>query len=688
MATKKKKAVAKKKMAPAKKKAAPGKKKSATAKKQVAPAKKKKAQVSNNNRTSVAIIGGGIAGLTAALRLSERDYDVTIFEATEVLGGCLSSQLVKSNIKSHTGEDIEVAVYHDVFPHMFAPWYNNFWQTVKELGIDREKRFKCCEGYGMLEKKTGQLLGFKNPTSIRRIMKDYASGYQSMFELYIDSYSLIDLATDPMNRGDLLSKHTVNGFLISRGYTTEKTAEQLDLRLMNIWSLHSFQVSAAAYRDLIRVELDLKDDGRPFAYILKGSLQEQIMEPFERKLSSLKVNINKSTKVTDVELPIKMAPQEEVEALGIEEQDTGSFKISYASQAGKGTAEFDKLIFAVPPKALGELLETSAPVTERMERSASLITYETDLAQIRRLRSEPIPVMYIYFKKKLKLTGKNHVPHEPIALLGSRQNLTITNLSHLWPKEELWGKGTVPPKKERGTVLELAASDFYALPSDNQREDGFILLNTLKEYLGNFNEGVQINVGRFWGDMGTENDPTDIHWSRTRILTNTNHKLFINSVGSSGWAPQTHYQTLPNIFFAGDFVKNEVSMATVEGATLTGLQAAKSLVETDDNLNESEKTAKAVDIVPLDKPDMTHLLALKLLGAPAAYLAKAYILAEEQLQQPTKKFAEKLPETVEGMIRLPFDFATDYVESAFRLGYRMLSLAQPKKSDNATGSQS
>jgi protoporphyrinogen oxidase len=36
----------------------------------------------------VTIIGAGIAGLTAALRLAERDYDVTIFERdSNVIGG-------------------------------------------------------------------------------------------------------------------------------------------------------------------------------------------------------------------------------------------------------------------------------------------------------------------------------------------------------------------------------------------------------------------------------------------------------------------------------------------------------------------------------------------------------------------------------------------------------------------------
>ena len=39
----------------------------------------------------VAIAGGGIAGLTAALRLSQRGYQVTLYEEKPWLGGNLGS---------------------------------------------------------------------------------------------------------------------------------------------------------------------------------------------------------------------------------------------------------------------------------------------------------------------------------------------------------------------------------------------------------------------------------------------------------------------------------------------------------------------------------------------------------------------------------------------------------------------
>ena len=61
----------------------------------------------------IAIVGGGIAGLTAALRLAERGFSVTIFEKGPLMGGNLSA--VQRN-----------GVYYDVYPHMFAEWFHNF----------------------------------------------------------------------------------------------------------------------------------------------------------------------------------------------------------------------------------------------------------------------------------------------------------------------------------------------------------------------------------------------------------------------------------------------------------------------------------------------------------------------------------------------------------------------------------
>ncbi len=54
----------------------------------------------------VAVVGGGIAGMTCALRLAQRGYQVTLYESAPMLGG---------NASSEPGSG---GMYYDVYPHL------------------------------------------------------------------------------------------------------------------------------------------------------------------------------------------------------------------------------------------------------------------------------------------------------------------------------------------------------------------------------------------------------------------------------------------------------------------------------------------------------------------------------------------------------------------------------------------
>jgi protoporphyrinogen oxidase len=77
-----------------------------------------------NSSLEVTIVGGGVAGLTAALRLAERGVAVTILEKGPLMGGNLSGVW-------HAG------ACYDVYPHMFCEWYNNFWSLAEDVGLRR-----------------------------------------------------------------------------------------------------------------------------------------------------------------------------------------------------------------------------------------------------------------------------------------------------------------------------------------------------------------------------------------------------------------------------------------------------------------------------------------------------------------------------------------------------------------------
>jgi protoporphyrinogen oxidase len=78
----------------------------------------------------VAIVGGGLTGITLGYLLSKRGVAVDIFEASSVLGG-LAGPLV-----------LEDGTPVDRFYHAILPSDDHLWQLCQELGIDDQFRFR------------------------------------------------------------------------------------------------------------------------------------------------------------------------------------------------------------------------------------------------------------------------------------------------------------------------------------------------------------------------------------------------------------------------------------------------------------------------------------------------------------------------------------------------------------------
>jgi uncharacterized protein with NAD-binding domain and iron-sulfur cluster len=77
---------------------------------------------------SVLIIGGGLAGLSAALELSERGYDVTIRESNEVCGGRVEGR--KKKLVHPKPPLTEFDSFN--IEHGFHAWFHNYY-TLKDI---------------------------------------------------------------------------------------------------------------------------------------------------------------------------------------------------------------------------------------------------------------------------------------------------------------------------------------------------------------------------------------------------------------------------------------------------------------------------------------------------------------------------------------------------------------------------
>jgi hypothetical protein len=252
------------------------------------------------------------------------------------------------------------------------------------------------------------------------------------------------------------------------------------------------------------------------------------------------------------------------------------------------------------------------------------------LAEVRRLKSEPIAMLDLYFTRKL-----SGIPADNVAMVDSTCDLSYIDISQLWDEPDLKGI----------TALAVGVSDYWALPGDDAHENGYQMIRMLHRYVPQFDPGTK------WGES------TDIDWTRTHYASNRSNLLFLNQVGSEAWRPDTHYDAISNLFFAGDLCNNKIDMATVEAAVTSGLNAAIGIYK-------AHPLGKPIDILHLQTRSEYEILATKLLMSPWAYAAKWYSTARDATTHLAKAQPKKLSADVASMMGLPYKYAVDWMETA------------------------
>ena len=269
--------------------------------------------------------------------------------------------------------------------------------------------------------------------------------------------------------------------------------------------------------------------------------------------------------------------------IGLQRAECDEDADSWIGIGEKWDEEIDELVLAVPPDVLLGLIRAG-------ERGTRLVDAEPKLAEISRLRSQRIPILHLYFKKKLK-----HIPIDPVGLYDSNYALAFTDISQTWEDVAAFAGRT---------VLSLSASDLYGLPGTTPKEDAHAMLVELAEYL-------DFDPGGAWGESEA------IDWELTRFEPNADAKLFLNETGTDVWRPAAAVDSVDNVAFAGDFCANRIGMTTIESAVTTGLQAAHAIVE-------RRGVGAPVEITEPDSGLGLNYVWLRYAAAPYAAAAKAW----------------------------------------------------------------
>jgi Flavin containing amine oxidoreductase len=475
----------------------------------------------------VTIAGGGLAGLTAALRLAERGYRVKLYEQKPMLGG---------NLGSRPGAN---GVNLDVYPHMYLGWYHNFWRLLADAGqSDRCKLFRPCSR--IIQLRRGQYPEFtalNHPYSASHALLNLFSGAGPPADVFLFGYACIDLLAEPLDPTSLLDNVSVNGFLHGRPYMTERAAAAFDNFITNVWAIPSYLASAEDFRAYLAY--CFAQPGPDF-WLSRGSALDQVIAPLVRALEEKGVEIARSVQLTSVSCAAGR-----VSEIGLQKVQRRPKASRWVGTGKVWSEEVDELILAVPGEALSRLVRAGKP-------GRPIVELFPALAQVSRLWSQPIPILHLYFTRKLP-----DIPPEPVGLLDSPLALAFTDISQTW-------EGVADFANR--TVLAVSASDPYGLPGTSGEDDAHTMLVELAGY-------VDFDAGSSWGES------SDVDWQLTRYETNLDEQLFVNETGTDVWRPGAACEGIANLCLAGDFCANRIGMTTIESAVATGLEATRVIVE-------------------------------------------------------------------------------------------------------------
>ena len=184
---------------------------------------------------SVTIVGGGIAGMTAALRLAERDFQVTLYEQKEMLGGNLGSRALGGG------------PLFDVYPHMYQSWYHNLWQLLRDVGVDRDKNFSEFRSFYQLRRKdeSPHIAKITDVYSTSHMIENLCSGVVPPADAFICGYASLDLLAEQANPTTFVENMSLTGFLGTRKYMTKAALEAYETLITGVWAIPGYLISAA-----------------------------------------------------------------------------------------------------------------------------------------------------------------------------------------------------------------------------------------------------------------------------------------------------------------------------------------------------------------------------------------------------------------------------------------------------------
>ncbi len=368
----------------------------------------------------VTVIGGGLAGMVAALRLAQRGESVELYELSDRLGGKAGANKFGDEYDEHGW-------------HLFPIWYLNTFALADELGF-RDNFIDCTTYSYMSERDYPKVRTLTNPFSWKTCLQNLFNGIIPWEHSLLYQYTGLDLMSQSVSKETELDQITLNAFARSRYYNTETVVRQLEDTVSRASAIESFEMSAMSVQNVMRYWYSYN---APWFRILNGDMQTKFISYFERALLANGVKIHKKHKLTKVHFS---------------DGNVSGIRLVNLEK----NCEFDRkatnLIVAVPAPNLQSLLD---PKFIEASPSSGGVMY---------LRSRVMAGMTIYLKSAIEEMPVGHVN-----FVNSPYALSMIDVTNYWNTDK--------------SVIQVIASDYTALSNHDKDAAQAVILADLRRYI-------------------------------------------------------------------------------------------------------------------------------------------------------------------------------------------------------------
>ena len=515
------------------------------------------------DRPTVAVLGGGVGGLSAAHELAERGFDVTVYEANEDLGGKARS------FAYETANGHRLPGEHGF--RYFPGFYRNLRDTLSRIPTDdggtvadnlRSTRGTLVASVSGPEtvKQTG------TPRTLEEwmaaIRPTVASQDLSTAEVnYFLRRLLVILTSGDRRRRGEFEHVTLWDFLDAASKSPAYRQHLAEITQ----ALVAMQPRVASARTIcqihIQLVLDQVDPARSTESVLNGPTSVAWIEPWVSYLRTLGVGFRTNARVTAID----------TDGLGV----TG---VAVTTPAGQTTVTADYYVAAVPVEVMADL------VTPALARAAP------SLAGVDRLDTAWMNGMQFYLTEDVPLVyGHEVYVDSPWALSSISQRqfweagpLDLTGLADGAVRGVLsvnisdWETpGVVYDRPARECTREEIKTEVWTQLTNHLNRDRTRLS---EEMLVDWVLDPAIDTGECDDERdGERDDERDGDRSANGRTTNAS-PLLINTVGSLRHRPRARTEA-PNLVLAADYVRTETDLATMESANEAARRAVRAIVE-------------------------------------------------------------------------------------------------------------